>query len=158
MAFIPLETSLKDVAELSIASSFFVAEKDPWVSQEAVRSVFEESSADLKSLYIIPGIIQELFQIPVAAVDTCCGIVRAAEQCVDGIRSAGSPIPIPTGRALIARTHLRGGGVQRISRQRKRDSFRRSISKICAHRQSSRLLEFARLLKCQSGQLEKQER
>ena len=108
--FHSLETSLKDVAELSIPTFFFVAEKDPWVSQEAVRSVFEESSADLKSLYIIPGIMHELFQNPVAAVDTCCEIVRATEQCVDGIRSAGSPIQIPADNVIIARTRLERRG------------------------------------------------
>src|SRR6266478_2907082 len=60
--FHSLETSLKNVTELSIPTFFFVAEKDPWVSQEAVRSVFEKSPADPKKLYIITGIMHELFE------------------------------------------------------------------------------------------------
>ena len=49
--FHSIETSLKDVAELSIPTFFFVAEKDPWVSQEAARSVFEKSPAIFRQLY-----------------------------------------------------------------------------------------------------------
>ena len=108
--FHSLETSLKDVTELSIPTFFFVAEKDPWVSQEAVRSVFEKSSAIFRQLYIIPGIMHELFENPSVAANTCREIVRAAEQCVDGIRSAGSPIQIPADSVIAARTRLERRG------------------------------------------------
>jgi alpha-beta hydrolase superfamily lysophospholipase/SAM-dependent methyltransferase len=108
--FHSLETSLKDVAELSIPTFFFVAEKDPWVSQEAVRSVFEKSPAVFKQLYIIPGIMHELFENPTVAGNTCCEIVHATEQCVDGIRSAGSPIQIPSDNIIAARTRLERRG------------------------------------------------
>jgi alpha-beta hydrolase superfamily lysophospholipase/SAM-dependent methyltransferase len=102
--FHSIETSLKDVAELSIPTFFFVAEKDPWVSQEAARSVFEKSPADRKKLYIIPGIMHELFENPVVAADTCCEIVRVAGRCVNGALTAESPIQVPTNKVITTRT------------------------------------------------------
>jgi SAM-dependent methyltransferase len=104
--FHSLETSLNDIAELSIPIFFFVAEKDPWVSQEAVRSVFEKSPANLKNLYTLPGIMHELFENPAVATDTCYEIVRVTERCADANHGAVKPIRVPTDKIISARTRL----------------------------------------------------
>jgi SAM-dependent methyltransferase len=98
------------VAELSMPTFFFVAENDPWVSQEAVRSVFEKSSANLKKLYIIPGIMHELFENPVVAAETCIEIVRVAQQCSDEAYNTRSSIQIPPDNLIAARTRLERRG------------------------------------------------
>lgn len=104
--FRSLETSLKDVTELPIPIFFFVAEKDPWVSQETVQSVFEKSPANFKNVYILPGIMHELFENPVVAADTCFEIVRLAERCADKTSGAAKPIQVPADSVIVARTRL----------------------------------------------------
>jgi hypothetical protein len=111
--FHSLATSSKDVADLSIPTFFFVAGKDPWVSKESVRSVFEKSPAHVKRLCTIPGIMHELFENPIVAADTCGEIVRVAGNCVDLAIAAESSIQVPTDRVITARARSERRGNSR---------------------------------------------
>ena len=102
--FHSLESSLEDVAELSIPICFFVAEKDPWVSEEAVRLVFQKCPAEFKSLYVLPGIMHELLENPIVAANAYCEVVRVAQRSANGIGGEANLIQIPDAKLISSRS------------------------------------------------------
>jgi SAM-dependent methyltransferase/alpha-beta hydrolase superfamily lysophospholipase len=102
--FHSLESSLQDVAEVSIPIWFFVAEKDPWVSQEAVRFVFQKCPAKLKSLHVLPGIMHELLENPIVAANAYCEVVRFAQRSVKGTDGEVNLIQIPDAKLIVSRS------------------------------------------------------
>jgi len=109
-SFHSLETAIEDASQLSIPTFFFVAEKDPWVSQEAARSVFSKCPTENKTLHLLPGIMHELYENPLVAADTCCEIVRAAKLSVEGKTNDATPIRIPPEKSIVSRTRLEKRG------------------------------------------------
>jgi len=64
--FHSLDSSLEDAAKLQIPTTFFVAEKDPWVCPDEVREVFNKLSTRKKELHWLPNTMHELYENPVS--------------------------------------------------------------------------------------------
>ena len=105
-----LETSTEDARKLSIPAFFFVAEKDPWVSQNTVGSVFSKCPPASRKLQLLPGIMHELYENPPVAANVCCEIVRAAKQSVEETAGHVTLIRIPPEKSIISRSRLEKRG------------------------------------------------
>lgn len=104
--FHSLESAVEDARKLLIPTFFFVAQNDPWVSQEAVQSVFRMCPSNTSNLKLLPGIMHELYENPVVAADTCGEIVRAAIQSVRENIGESVLIRVPSEKNVISRSRL----------------------------------------------------
>lgn len=82
--FHTLQTSLHDAAKLHIATSFFAAEEDPWVSLDEVRRVFDEIPILRKEIHVIPNSMHELYENPASADYACRKVVAVTEKYLTG--------------------------------------------------------------------------
>ncbi len=101
--FHSLETSLQDVAELSIPTVFFAGDKDPWVSFDEVRMVFNQIPTIQKELYVLPNIMHEIYENPVLADFTCRKIVASTEKYLVGKEPGWDTIKTPEESVLVNR-------------------------------------------------------
>jgi ubiquinone/menaquinone biosynthesis C-methylase UbiE/alpha-beta hydrolase superfamily lysophospholipase len=108
--FHSLETAVEDASQVKIPSVFFAAEKDPWVSQEAVRLVFDRCPLESKTLHLLPNLMHELYENPLVASDTFCKIVRTAKQWIEGKASDATLIQVPSEKTILSRSRLEKRG------------------------------------------------
>ncbi|MFQ5976307.1 MAG: methyltransferase domain-containing protein, partial [Candidatus Hydrothermarchaeales archaeon] len=101
--FHTLQTSLQDATNLSIPTVFFAAEKDPWVSIDEVRLVFDQISIHRKEIYVIPNTMHELYENPASTDYACRKVVTCAEKYLAGRESKWETIRIPERGLLIGR-------------------------------------------------------
>lgn len=98
-----LQTSIKDISNLSIPTVFFVADNDPWVSFEEVQSIFHKSSATQREFRRLIGSIHELQENVEAAGYACRNVVIAAEKYLNGVQVDESTVLTPDQNVLTAR-------------------------------------------------------
>ena len=104
--FHSLETSMIDASRLSIPSFFFVAEKDPWVSQHAIRSVMSSCPEKTSEFHLLMGIMHDLYENPGVAADTCGEIVRAAKRTVAENSNEIGTVRTPSEKIIVSRSRL----------------------------------------------------
>ena len=103
--FHSLETSINDANRLLIPAFFFLAEKDPWVSRQAVQSVITNCCIGQTEARTLPGIMHELYENPMIAASVCAETVRIAKRAVERA-DENTFVRVPSEKGVIARTRL----------------------------------------------------
>jgi len=100
--FHTLQTSLGDAGRVQTPCVLFAAEKDPWVSLNEVRLVYDEIPTHLKEIHLLPNAMHELYENPAAAESACREIVACAEKYLVGTKPQWYEVRTP-GKGLIRR-------------------------------------------------------
>jgi SAM-dependent methyltransferase/alpha-beta hydrolase superfamily lysophospholipase len=98
--FHSLDSSLEDAAGLCIPAVFFAADKDPWVSLEEVRRVFDRIPTQRKELHLLRNTMHEIYENPVSADHAFRKVVSLAEKYLLGNELSLEDVETP-GRELL---------------------------------------------------------
>lgn len=130
--FHTLHTSLQDAAKLSIPTVFLVADKDPWVSPDEVRMVFDRIPTQQKEFYVLPDAMHELYENPTSADYACRRVVASTEKYLGGLEPGWGTVRVPESQHLIMRLREekeRLRSAKRLNREEERKFWKMYLEK-----------------------------
>ena len=130
--FHTLHTSLQDAAKLYIPTVFLVADKDPWVSPDEVRMVFDRIPTQQKEFYVLPNAMHELYENPTSADYACQRVVASTEKYLSGLEPKWGTVRAPESQHLIMRLREekeRLRSAKRLNREEERKFWKMYLEK-----------------------------
>jgi SAM-dependent methyltransferase/alpha-beta hydrolase superfamily lysophospholipase len=101
--FHSLDSSLEDAQNLHTPTVFFVADKDPWVSFDEVRQVFERIPTKRKELHLLANTMHELHENPVSTDRAFRKVVSLSGKYLLGRELGWEDVQVPEREVLISR-------------------------------------------------------
>jgi len=102
-SFHSLDSSLEDAQNLQTPTVFFVADKDPWVSFDEVRQVFERIPTKRKELHLLSNTMHELHENPVSTDRAFRKVVSLSAKYLSGRELGWEDVQVPEREVLISR-------------------------------------------------------
>lgn len=101
--FHSLDSSLEDARKLRIPTMFFVADKDPWVSSDEVRQVFDQIPTPRKELHLLPNTMHDLYENPVSTDQAFRKVVSLSERYFLGSDLVLDDVSVPERELIVSR-------------------------------------------------------